>query len=319
MKSISANNSNSNWLGFSLSPHITTMDAGQTNDQTHHHHTHSHAQTHQPITSLSSAPTPFLPYSSAVATSLCYGFGDANATYYSHISSMPLKSDGSLCIMEALSRSDQEQGMVPSPSPKLEDFLGGTHNQYGGANDREAMALSLDSMYYSENHGAEHHHHVPYFQPLQEGVCTMLATPEMYHTSLVEEQMGATEVISPYKNWGSVGYGDLHSLSLSMSSGSQSSCVTAMQNGASQAAASEYNIIVDGSRKRGSDKGSQKQPVHRKSIDTFGQRTSQYRGVTRHRWTGRYEAHLWDNSCKKEGQTRKGRQGISLTNSWYYY
>ncbi|XP_047322627.1 AP2-like ethylene-responsive transcription factor CRL5 [Impatiens glandulifera] len=48
--------------------------------------------------------------------------------------------------------------------------------------------------------------------------------------------------------------------------------------------------------------------VQRKSIDTFGQRTSQYRGVTRHRWTGRYEAHLWDNSCKKEGQTRKGRQ-----------
>ncbi|GLT95568.1 hypothetical protein SLE2022_132440 [Rubroshorea leprosula] len=49
--------------------------------------------------------------------------------------------------------------------------------------------------------------------------------------------------------------------------------------------------------------------VPRKSIDTFGQRTSIYRGVTRHRWTGRYEAHLWDNSCKREGQTRKGRQG----------
>ncbi|BBH06841.1 Integrase-type DNA-binding superfamily protein, partial [Prunus dulcis] len=47
----------------------------------------------------------------------------------------------------------------------------------------------------------------------------------------------------------------------------------------------------------------------RKSVDTFGQRTSIYRGVTRHRWTGRYEAHLWDNSCRREGQTRKGRQG----------
>ncbi|KAI5084291.1 hypothetical protein GOP47_0000460 [Adiantum capillus-veneris] len=46
----------------------------------------------------------------------------------------------------------------------------------------------------------------------------------------------------------------------------------------------------------------------RKSIDTFGQRTSIYRGVTKHRWTGRYEAHLWDNSCRREGQTRKGRQ-----------
>ncbi|GAB4848802.1 hypothetical protein Ancab_003595 [Ancistrocladus abbreviatus] len=46
-----------------------------------------------------------------------------------------------------------------------------------------------------------------------------------------------------------------------------------------------------------------------KKIDeTFGQRTSIYRGVTRHRWTGRYEAHLWDNSCRREGQARKGRQ-----------
>ncbi|KAL1195463.1 AP2-like ethylene-responsive transcription factor BBM [Cardamine amara subsp. amara] len=47
----------------------------------------------------------------------------------------------------------------------------------------------------------------------------------------------------------------------------------------------------------------------KKTIESFGQRTSIYRGVTRHRWTGRYEAHLWDNSCKREGQTRKGRQG----------
>ncbi|KAL6603095.1 hypothetical protein ACP70R_043456 [Stipagrostis hirtigluma subsp. patula] len=46
----------------------------------------------------------------------------------------------------------------------------------------------------------------------------------------------------------------------------------------------------------------------RKPIETFGQRTSIYRGVTRHRWTGRYEAHLWDNSCRREGQSRKGRQ-----------
>ncbi|XP_042992919.1 AP2-like ethylene-responsive transcription factor AIL6 [Carya illinoinensis] len=46
----------------------------------------------------------------------------------------------------------------------------------------------------------------------------------------------------------------------------------------------------------------------KKIADTFGQRTSIYRGVTRHRWTGRYEAHLWDNSCRREGQARKGRQ-----------
>lgn len=37
--------------------------------------------------------------------------------------------------------------------------------------------------------------------------------------------------------------------------------------------------------------------------------TSGYVCLLRHRWTGRYEAHLWDSSCKKEGQSRKGRQG----------
>ncbi|TVU47281.1 hypothetical protein EJB05_06876, partial [Eragrostis curvula] len=44
-------------------------------------------------------------------------------------------------------------------------------------------------------------------------------------------------------------------------------------------------------------------------VHAAGTRTSSYRGVTRHRWTGRYEAHLWDNTCRKEGQKRKGRQG----------
>eukprot|EP01018_Ginkgo_biloba_P003277 Gb_18139 [translate_table: standard] len=46
-----------------------------------------------------------------------------------------------------------------------------------------------------------------------------------------------------------------------------------------------------------------------KSSPTPGRRTSIYRGVTRHRWTGRYEAHLWDKSCWNETRSRKGRQG----------
>lgn len=33
-----------------------------------------------------------------------------------------------------------------------------------------------------------------------------------------------------------------------------------------------------------------------------------YRGVTRHRWTGRFEAHLWDKSSWNNIQTKKGRQ-----------
>ncbi|KAL0425172.1 UNVERIFIED_CONTAM: AP2-like ethylene-responsive transcription factor [Sesamum radiatum] len=49
----------------------------------------------------------------------------------------------------------------------------------------------------------------------------------------------------------------------------------------------------------------------RKSVprESPQQRSSIYRGVTRHRWTGRYEAHLWDKNCWNESQNKKGRQG----------
>ncbi|KAF4349797.1 hypothetical protein F8388_002519 [Cannabis sativa] len=40
-----------------------------------------------------------------------------------------------------------------------------------------------------------------------------------------------------------------------------------------------------------------------------GRRSSIYRGVTRHRWTGRFEAHLWDKSSWNNVQNKKGRQG----------
>lgn len=38
------------------------------------------------------------------------------------------------------------------------------------------------------------------------------------------------------------------------------------------------------------------------------QRSSAYRGVTRHRWTGRFEAHLWDKNSWNESQNKKGKQ-----------
>nr|KYP32986.1 AP2-like ethylene-responsive transcription factor AIL5 [Cajanus cajan] len=42
---------------------------------------------------------------------------------------------------------------------------------------------------------------------------------------------------------------------------------------------------------------------------TNGGRSSIYRGVTRHRWTGRFEAHLWDKTSWNNIQGKKGRQG----------
>ncbi|MED6168825.1 hypothetical protein PIB30_015201 [Stylosanthes scabra] len=90
---------------------------------------------------------------------------------------------------------------------------------------------------------------------------------------------------------------NLQALTLSMASGSNNnnkdSTTTSCDNNSSST-----NITVEAPPAN-----------NRRTLDTFGQRTSIYRGVTRHRWTGRYEAHLWDNSCRREGQSRKGRQG----------
>ncbi|CAK8568398.1 unnamed protein product [Lathyrus sativus] len=324
-------NNNHNWLGFSLSPH--------------HHHHYQQTQTSSVSNTL---PTAFYLSPSHFNNSpICYGVPE-NHNFHSSLSVMPLKSDGSLCIMEALGRS-QSQVMVSSSSPKLEDFLGGatmgTHDEYGSHERDAAMALSLDSIYYNNQQNADPHQqqqtHMtsqhPYYAAL--GFHGMFQTPleveskettttattnhvdvctsqipqnwfsqrdysSVSHVSQTLEQQMSTNMGNNNAGVGVGGCGELQSLSLSMSPGSQSSCVTAP----TQISPSGTESVTMEAKKRGAAKLGQKQPVHRKSIDTFGQRTSQYRGVTRHRWTGRYEAHLWDNSCKKEGQTRKGRQ-----------
>lgn len=42
---------------------------------------------------------------------------------------------------------------------------------------------------------------------------------------------------------------------------------------------------------------------------TAVKRSSKYRGVSKHRWTGRYEAHLWDKLSWNVTQKKKGKQG----------
>ncbi|KVI06736.1 AP2/ERF domain-containing protein [Cynara cardunculus var. scolymus] len=290
------NASISNWLGVSLSPPLK-MEA-------------SASSTMAPNTSSFYLS----PYS-------CYGVAENGTTFFSPLTVMPLKSDGSLCILEALA-SSHPQGVMPnSSSPKLEDFLGVSHDY--GSHERETMALSLDSLYpesrwlYPEGIPSN-------IYQIHEEESTVakhnwvVSPPPQYpsqspYTSLGSHhnQISSTTTTHMINNGGG---GDVQSLSLSMSPGSQSSCVTGR---------TDQCLTVE-TKKRDSSRVTQKQPVHRKSLDTFGQRTSQFRGVTssfvtseklvdfamvRHRWTGRYEAHLWDNSCKKEGQTRKGRQG----------
>ncbi|KVH87693.1 AP2/ERF domain-containing protein [Cynara cardunculus var. scolymus] len=290
------NNKNSeNWLGFSLSPQS------------------SHPSSSNPTTFFS------LPSHFNYQNLYCGGAeGVHGGGIYSAFPIMPLKSDGSLCLMDAITRS-HSQGMVSStPPPKLENFFGGVTM---GAPDLD----SSSTMYYHQNLDHHHHHHhqnyqiqppnyLDYnglYQSIQQDQETkdsqQVAADGIYLPTVT---VGEDDITTGIKNWISTTYnhsggGGLQSLSLSMSPGcsQSSSCVTGSQQ--------QITTVVMDSKKRGSEKvdQQQKQIVHRKSLDTFGQRTSQYRGVTRHRWTGRYEAHLWDNSCKKEGQTRKGRQG----------
>lgn len=99
------------WLGFSLSPRhmaasIAAAEDGAGNGVQQQHH-HAGGLYYPPVTA--SSPAPF-----------CYALGsggqDTVATqagdggYYSALSSMPLRSDGSLCITEAaFRRGDEEQ------------------------------------------------------------------------------------------------------------------------------------------------------------------------------------------------------------------
>ncbi|KAG6759397.1 hypothetical protein POTOM_035873 [Populus tomentosa] len=45
------------------------------------------------------------------------------------------------------------------------------------------------------------------------------------------------------------------------------------------------------------------------AVATNVKRSSRFRGVSRHRWTGRFEAHLWDKGTWNPTQRKKGKQG----------
>lgn len=92
-------NSNGNWLGFSLSPQMS-MEVS--------------ADSHPPSEAVnvsSALPNNYFVSPHLNGSGIYYGVEGGNTSgYYSQLSVMPLKSDGSLCIMEALSRSQQQEG-----------------------------------------------------------------------------------------------------------------------------------------------------------------------------------------------------------------
>lgn len=288
------NNGSSNgnkWLGFSLSPFMkmeaTTTSSPASHQRHYHQQHHHHDEYHHQQQFLS--PHPLYQeqqqqqHQLNSSSSVCFDNGGENnlGFFHSPLTVMPLKSDGSLCIMEAFSRSQPE-------APKLENFLG----------------ISLDSIYRQQQQQQQYDSYfsaISSYQGFSEDDLLKNWVTNMNNGNGLVENNGNNVSTGNNDALAVVGTppvncGDLQSLSLTISP------TTTTTN-------SSENVAVIETKKRGYGKlGQNKQTVHRKSIDTFGQRTSQFRGVTKHRWTGRYEAHLWDNSCKKEGQTRKGRQ-----------
>lgn len=288
----------SHWLGFSLSPHLN-MEASLSSY-------HRQRQNQAPVDSAFGLSPPNLDHG------LLRGVEGESFGSCSALSVMPLKSDGSLCLMEALHKS-QAQACA---TPQLEDLFSGA-----------TMSHDLEKLYHLEDpqdHGHNHQNHLNHIYwrrqhqaQAQSQHYRHLCSEELTSCNPLQHIPSNNAMEINMMNGSMMGHGgsgscpvstmtsgDSHSLSLSMSPQSQPGSITSSQ----QIADTIAECVALETKNRGFDNCNQKKIVHRKSLDTFGQRTSQYRGVTRHRWTGRYEAHLWDSSCKKEGQSRKGRQ-----------
>jgi len=183
-------------------------------------------------------------------------------------------------------------GCYLDSSPKVEDFFGTHHNN---TSHKEAMDLSLDSLFYNTTHEPNT---TTNFQEF-------FSFPQTRNHEEETRNYGNDPSLTHGGSFNVGVYGEFQqSLSLSMSPGSQSSCITGShhhqqnqnQNHQSQnhqqisealvetSVGFETTTMAAAKKKRGQEDVvvvGQKQIVHRKSIDTFGQRTSQYRGVTR--------------------------------------
>ncbi|MED6169551.1 hypothetical protein PIB30_022335 [Stylosanthes scabra] len=74
-------------------------------------------------------------------------------------------------------------------------------------------------------------------------------------------------------------------------------------------AANDQLLLYRGLKKAKKERGcTAKERISKMPPCAAGKRSSIYRGVTRHRWTGRYEAHLWDKSTWNQNQNKKGKQ-----------
>ncbi|TYI99253.1 hypothetical protein E1A91_A13G003800v1 [Gossypium mustelinum] len=97
--------------------------------------------------------------------------------------------------------------------------------------------------------------------------------------------------------------------SLSSPSSPSSSSLSSSSSSSSSSSESPQNVVsVISEKPKGKRvRKNQNQKCISSNANT-NRRSSIYRGVTRHRWTGRFEAHLWDKTSWNNIQNKKGRQ-----------
>lgn len=101
-----SSDNNNNWLGFSLSG--PGMEHGSSSSADHQH---------QQQQDCSNAVSDTIPLNFNYP-GIYYGVEGENVGYYSNLTMMPIRSDGSLCLMEAINRSHvqvQPQGKKKDP------------------------------------------------------------------------------------------------------------------------------------------------------------------------------------------------------------
>ncbi|KAJ8755723.1 hypothetical protein K2173_024267 [Erythroxylum novogranatense] len=301
----------SNWLGFSLTPHLRIDEGFRREDQTQPSFSSSHDISVMPLRSDGSlcVADPFRrssdisqdwKYETAMDATSASEEGPKLEDFLGCYSNSP-SDDPKVYCQEDQSQDNDGNRINVNVAPSFNS----TNAEMDSGQNLSSRPL-LHAYHYNENPqtmipGSNQFQHC---NPNPNHGHNQSQTNGMYHVTF-ESSSSA----SGFKSWlRQVPLrGEKYSNEASNCSSYSKLSLTMSPTSQNEALGISPLQVMD-NRKRPVGKSMTKEPVPRKSIDTFGQRTSQYRGVTRHRWTGRYEAHLWDNSCRKEGQTRKGRQ-----------
>lgn len=240
-----------------------------------------------PMEMLRSSESQFMSYESSSSASPHYLFDNFYADGWAH----PKESQVTTTTMAENSNILTSFIGPETPHqqvPKLEDFLGDSSSsinvRYSDNSQTETQDSSLTHIYDHQGSAAA------YFNEQQD--LKAIAGFQAFSTNSGSEvddsaSIAPTQVGGIESTGNELGFSNNAALSLGVNNDTSNN-----QGGSTEKLA---NVSADND-------------CSKKIADTFGQRTSIYRGVTRHRWTGRYEAHLWDNSCRREGQARKGRQ-----------